>query len=528
MVANAGTFVVNDLSDTPDSNPADGICANSSGFCTVRAAIQTANATAGTNTVLIPTGVFMIGSPLVIDSSDIIIQGDAAGATFLDGGGVTQVMQMNGSGRNHVIQKLTIRNGSSATGGGGLQVDIGTTVTLNRVELIGNNGLAGGGGGAYAAGTLNVVESTVVGNTSVVNGGAFILPSSGTLNLVRSTVSGNSVTGSAARGSAVFSSGKVQLTNSTITGNTATNGFSTITIQQGSIFSKLTTIAGNTNGAGGTQLEKIVGGGNTATIQNTIIANPIGGVNCIGIALAGGSLGGNLDSGSTCGFNQPSDLSNTDPLLGVLTSNGGPTPTMALLAGSPAIDAGVTDATVTTDQRNMPRPASAAYDIGAYEGGVSSLPTANLGGASIAEGNAGTSVLNFPVTLSAPAPAGGVTITYSTSDGSALAGSDYVAVVAGTVTILAGATSGNLPVIINGDTNPESDETFTVSIIGITGANRGTVSATGTILNDDAVVPRAVTPVPVNDPLALFLIACALAFMGWRAQVCERKPFGKR
>jgi len=145
------------------------------------------------------------------------------------------------------------------------------------------------------------------------------------------------------------------------------------------------------------------------------------------------------------------------------------------------------------------------------------LPVVSVGNASIVEGNVGTSVLNFPVTLSIAAPAGGVTLTYSTANGTATAGSDYVAVAAGSVTIPAGALTGSLPVTINGDTVVEPDETLTVAINGATNATLGTVSATGTIVNDDVLVPLAtVVPVPVNHPLALFALMLALLGFAWR------------
>ena len=145
------------------------------------------------------------------------------------------------------------------------------------------------------------------------------------------------------------------------------------------------------------------------------------------------------------------------------------------------------------------------------------LPVVSVGNASIVEGNVGTSVLNFPVTLSSAAPVGGVTITYSTANGTATAGSDYVVVVAGTVTIAAGGLTGSLPVTINGDTTVESDETFTVTITSATNATLGTNLATGTIVNDDVVVPPAlVVPVPVNHPLALFALIVTLMGFAWR------------
>ncbi len=80
------------------------------------------------------------------------------------------------------------------------------------------------------------------------------------------------------------------------------------------------------------------------------------------------SLGHNLFSDNPgSAYLDPTDLINTEPRLGPLADNGGPTLTQALLPGSPAIDAGVAVAGVTTDQRGVPRPQGRAPDIGAFE-----------------------------------------------------------------------------------------------------------------------------------------------------------------
>ena len=79
------------------------------------------------------------------------------------------------------------------------------------------------------------------------------------------------------------------------------------------------------------------------------------------------SLGHNLDSDGSCELSGTGDLSSTDPLLGPLQDNGGPTFTHALLPGSPAIDAADDTAAPATDQRGIRRPQGRAGDIGAYE-----------------------------------------------------------------------------------------------------------------------------------------------------------------
>jgi hypothetical protein len=72
-----------------------------------------------------------------------------------------------------------------------------------------------------------------------------------------------------------------------------------------------------------------------------------------------------LDSDNSCVLIGPGDLPGVAPLLGPLANNGGPTDTHALLAGSPAIDAGGICA--PTDQRGVTRPQGPACDIGAFE-----------------------------------------------------------------------------------------------------------------------------------------------------------------
>jgi hypothetical protein len=128
------------------------------------------------------------------------------------------------------------------------------------------------------------------------------------------------------------------------------------------------TFSGNKGG-------NVPGGGirGTATLQNSIVANNSV-WNCAATIT---SKGYNLSSDGTCNFNGPGDLNNIDPKLGTLGDYGGPTQTIPLLSGSPAIDAGnpsgCTDGQghrLTTDQRGMPRPNpedAGGCDMGAYE-----------------------------------------------------------------------------------------------------------------------------------------------------------------
>lgn len=104
------------------------------------------------------------------------------------------------------------------------------------------------------------------------------------------------------------------------------------------------------------------------------------------------------------------------------------------------------------------------------------------------EGNSGTALMSFTVSLNAPAPVGGVSFTIATSDATASAGSDYVALSAAAQTIAAGASSASFDVIINGDTTVEPTETFNITVSNIVGATASDAQGVGTITNDDVVI----------------------------------------
>jgi uncharacterized protein len=112
------------------------------------------------------------------------------------------------------------------------------------------------------------------------------------------------------------------------------------------------------------------------------------------------------------------------------------------------------------------------------------VPVASVNDVTLAEGNSGVTYANFTVTLSF-APTSTVTIDYATSNGSATAGSDYLAG-SGTLTFAAGETVKTVSVPIIGDTVLEGSETFTVTLSNPSGATLGDSSGLGTITNDDA------------------------------------------
>jgi hypothetical protein len=300
------------------------------------------------DSILIPACTIALAAPLVVTgaNSPLAIAGAGAGRTALDGGGVTRVVLVQGGTLS--LAGLTIRNGSApSSSGGGILVDGGSLTLVNSV-VSGNQ--ANQGGGVNSFGSLTVLDSTFRGNTATIIGGAIASVGGGAqdapLTLVGVTISGNTA---ANRGGGVFISNATTAVTST-------------------------TIAGNTAG--------LVGGGlanqfstRPQTLRNTIVADNTApaDANCVTDSAAFTSLGHNLDSGSSCNFGGPGDLSNLSAGLGPLQNNGGATPPHALLAGSPAIDAGDQIACPATDQRGVPTPQDgngdgvAVCDIGAVE-----------------------------------------------------------------------------------------------------------------------------------------------------------------
>jgi hypothetical protein len=240
--------------------------------------------------------------------------------------------------------------------------------------------------GVLNAGTVTISDSTISANSGLGNGGGIFNDTAATVRINNSTISQNAadadclfVTRMCAGGSGggIYNLGTVTITNSTIAENSAKGGNGG-GISGGRLRLNNSTIS--QNGASEVCAFGHCYGGNgggiygSATLQNSIIANSIHGGNCYGTMT---SHGYNMSSDGTCNFSNSGDRNYTNPMLGPLQYNGGPTQTMALPSGSPAIDtgnpSGCTDGQgdlLKTDQRGMPRPDhedSGRCDRGAYE-----------------------------------------------------------------------------------------------------------------------------------------------------------------
>jgi hypothetical protein len=306
------------------------------------------------------------------------------------------------------IEGMTISNGIGQSApfignaGGGIYNDH-ATLTVNGCTLSGNSGTAGGGG---------ILSDGHLGNAS--------------LTVMNSTLSGNQ---SGSAGGGIYSFGQngnvaMAVANTTFTNNTsfggggiftyAANGVATLAVAN-------STFHGNTaNGPGG-GIYNLQQGGGVAIVEigNTILDSTDGGILNIGGSIT--SHGYNLSndpgvtnaSGGAGSLNATGDQTNTDPMLGPLKDNGGPTLTHAPLINSPAIDQGKRDTipglTSNFDQRGFTRPindpavpnanSGDGSDIGAAEVGAFVHP--NSATSSKTHGGAGT--FEIPLALTGPA-----------------------------------------------------------------------------------------------------------------------------
>ncbi|MDH5833375.1 putative Ig domain-containing protein [Luteimonas sp. M1R5S59] len=127
------------------------------------------------------------------------------------------------------------------------------------------------------------------------------------------------------------------------------------------------------------------------------------------------------------------------------------------------------------------------------------LPALAIGDVSANEGDAGNAAFTFTVSLDAPAGPGGVAFDILTADGTASAGSDYVARSLSGQTIPAGSSTYTFAVQVNGDTANEPDETFFVNVANVSGATVSDAQGVGGILNDDPLPALSIDSVSVTE-----------------------------
>jgi len=252
----------------------------------------------------------------------------------------------------------------------------GGTLVMTGCAVVGNS--APTGGAIATSDSVQIVRSQLADNVASTNGGAITIgSSSAAVTIVESTLSGNSAADGGAIGT--IAGGTVVMTNSTLSGNTATGKGGAF---YGHKYPHLTltsvTVSGNSAGNGGgffftadgsygtttISSSDTIASGNSATSGKDIggtFPPPTGSNNLFGSALNSPPLN---DAGNHNVFTDT-------PGLGPLQDNGGPTDTRALLAGSPAIDAGSNSAAaaLTTDQRGtgFARVVNTIVDIGAFE-----------------------------------------------------------------------------------------------------------------------------------------------------------------
>jgi len=399
----------------------DGVCGTID--CTLREAINAANVHSGADTITFDSSLsgatITLGSTLPALSGDVKIDGSSLdSAVTISGNNSVQVMSTN-YGVNVTLNALTIANGETSVFGGGID-NFGALTVMDSTFL--NNNASGDGGGIYvnAGSSAKIINSTFFGNSASGGGGG---------------------------------------------GGISKNDTSFLTVIN-------STFSGNTAAAGGGGISAITTSASELTLENTIIANSTNGdCRILGSLSASNTL--MEDSNHACGLTNGSNgnIVGSDPNLAALANNGGPTQTMALLSGSPAIDKGNDTVCAASpvnnlDQRGVTRPQGKHCDIGAYE--LVIIPIVTVNQAAGQSDPTVTSPIHFTTIFNEPIN----TSTFTASD-----------------VTLGGTVSGTLSAVVT-QIAPNDGTTFDIAVSGMTGFGTVTSSIPANAVKDPAGNPN--------------------------------------
>ena len=259
------------------------------GFTTLRQALANAATLGGSQIIAFAPNLAgtITLSSGLVISSNVSIEGPGAAAVSVTGGGPSSDFSV-------------------------FTVNSGVTASISGLDIAGGN-TSGNGGGILNSGILTLSSDTLAGNSAAIGGG---IDNTGTVTLINDTVSGNSATS----GGGIDNAGTATLSDDTIAGNSAGDG-------------------------GG-----ILNSG-TAALNNTIVANSTSGGDIAGSVSGNNNLIDDSASAGGLANGSGGNIVGVNPLLAPLGEYGGSTPTMALLPGSPAIDAGLVISGISADQR---------------------------------------------------------------------------------------------------------------------------------------------------------------------------------
>jgi len=378
--------VVNTSADETDGGDTSSIAAlignpGTDGMISLREAILASNNTPGANTITFDPS--LAGQPIVLAqgeltiSNAVTITGLGASNTTLDAQRLSRIFDITAAAGAVTLDGLTLQNGFVASADGGA-VYSASALTVKNSEIVSNISY-GEGSGIFALGDVTVSNSSIEGNSE--GSGAGIDSVSGAVTIGSSTVFDNN-------GGIVAEHGPVTVNNSTIYYNYGFGIQAGTLATDGPVTIRSSIVAGD-------YADLSYGSAVPVTVSNSLIGDnfgsglaeaPVGAPDSNG-NFVGGPVGGAIDPGLQYGTYHYSNSYEED-LIG--RQNGGPTRTLMLLPGSPAIDTGANPDHLATDQRGAPfaRTAGGKTDMGAFELQTSQFtPTLSLSAPSTTYGH---------------------------------------------------------------------------------------------------------------------------------------------